>query len=206
LGCGELPGEYRLFVPAPDLTVSASLHGPLDIARQGTGRHAVDFAVPKSVELIAGSGDFELVFAPRTPKPTLFASQLRVENLSFGEIDVIPTQEDTTLVRRLSNIRSGRLYQESLNGKERVLRSGENLQFSASQGEMRSLELREDHLELRFYGRVRGMRIGPSERQRSLMPSRLQWLAAQPTLYLFWGALVYVLGLAVGVLRWWRVL
>jgi hypothetical protein len=38
------------------------------------------------------------------------------------------------------------------------------------------------------------------------MPTWLEWLRARHGLSLLWGTALYLFGLAVGVLRWWRLL
>jgi hypothetical protein len=36
------------------------------------------------------------------------------------------------------------------------------------------------------------------------MPTWLEWLAERRTLYLFWGTAMYLLGLAIVIMRWLR--
>jgi len=107
-------------------------------------------------------------------------------------------------VRRVSTILSGTIYFEELNGQELKLRSGETIRFEGLQGEIGSLELKDDKIVLQFRGRVRGMTAGSSDTSRSLMPTWLEWLKARRGLYLLWGTAVYLFGLIVGVLRWLR--
>jgi hypothetical protein len=91
----------------------------------------------------------------------------------------------------------------SLNDQERKLRSGEAIHFEHTQGEFRTLRLQDDHIEMKFHGRVRGMAIGSGESSRSLMPTWLEWLRARHSLSLLWGAALYLFGLVTVVLRWW---
>ena len=76
-------------------------------------------------------------------------------------------------------------------------------QGERAQGEVRTLRLQEDHIELKFHGRVRGMTLGSGEGSRSYMPTWLEWLRERHSLSLLWGAALYLFGLVTIVLRWW---
>jgi hypothetical protein len=130
--------------------------------------------------------------------------QLQVGDLSVLRIDQF-FGPGRTLVTRLSTILSGTLFFESLNGEERHLHGGEELQFERSTGELRTLELEADRIAWKFHGRVRGMTTGTGEGRRSLMPTCLEWLRARHGLTLLWGTSVYVFALIAGALRWWGV-
>jgi hypothetical protein len=106
---------------------------------------------------------------------------------------------------RCRSILSGSIYFEELNGQELKVRPGEEIRFENSQGEIESLELKEDGVVFQFRGRVHGMTAGSAETSRSLMPTWLDWLKARRGLYLLWGTAVYLFGLIVGVLRWLKV-
>ena len=48
------------------------------------------------------------------------------------------------------------------------------------------------------------MTSGSGDTRRSLMPTYLEWLQARHGLSLLWGTTLYVFGLVVAALRWWR--
>lgn len=48
------------------------------------------------------------------------------------------------------------------------------------------------------------MTSGDGAERRSLMPTWLELLRAQHGLGLLWGSTLYLAGVAMGVLRWWR--
>jgi hypothetical protein len=77
------------------------------------------------------------------------------------------------------------------------------IHFEQVRGEIRTLRLQDNNIDLKFHGRVRGLGAGPEENPRSLMPTWLEWLRARHSLSLFWGAAIYLFGLIAGVLRWW---
>ena len=199
----DAPRQYRLSLRGPDLLLRAEVSGVVNVGTAGAAAEPLDFGAPKAILLRPGSGgvdiDVTLIESPRAP----FSPQLRAEGVSLFRIEQFSDAE-RTLVRPLSTIRSGTLYLESLNGQERRLRPGEGLRFGWSHGEIRTLELRDGGVGLRFHGRVRDMTSGSGDTRRSLMPTYLEWLQARHGLSLLWGTTLYVFGLVMAALRWWR--
>jgi hypothetical protein len=93
---------------------------------------------------------------------------------------------------------------ESRGGEERSLPSGEMIQFANSRGEIRTLQVHEDHLTIEFQGQVQGMKTCVGKTCKSLMPTSLEWLWAQHRLPLVAAATAYVFVLLMGGLRWWK--
>lgn len=200
----DVSNQYELLAHAPGLAVEAAVNGPVRVALSGKSARDQDFPSPKPVIWRGGSEETSLNLTfPAMPQP-LLAPQLPVRELSYFRIDQF-LAPDRTLVKRRSTILSGSLFFESLNGEERRLRGGEELQFAQSSGEIRTLELTADHIGLKFHGRVRGMTTGSGEGRRSLMPTYLEWLRARHGLTLLWATSLYVFGLIAGALRWWGI-
>jgi hypothetical protein len=175
----------------------------MQIALPGKMPENFDFASPRAILMRADSQFVDLTLSfPEASKPGQFSSQLLADDLTLFRIDEFVDQKHT-LVRQVSTILSGTLYYESLNGKERPLRASEALRFEQSRGEIRTIQLHNDHIALKYFGRVRGMQTGSDENRRSLMPTYLEWLSARHGLSLLWGTTLYLFGLIVGVLRWW---
>jgi hypothetical protein len=78
------------------------------------------------------------------------------------------------------------------------------LEFESSEGELRSVVFSEAGVELSFTGRVRGMTGGSTRHRVDLMPSILEWLAANRTLTLVWSTALSLFGTWFTVVRWWR--
>jgi hypothetical protein len=194
--------KYRLSLKSSDLKLRADVNGPVQIGGLGRGVKQLDFVVPRAILLQAGDDevDLDLTF-PDSAKGTL-SSQLSVSNLSLTQIREFQ-HPDRTIVGRASTILSGTIYFAALNDKERQLRPGEMIQFEHSQGELRTIRLRDDHIELKFNGRVSGMTAGSGDNRRSLMPTWLEWLQARHGLSLLWGTGLYLFGLLIPLLRWW---
>jgi hypothetical protein len=146
--------------------------------------------------------NLDLTF-PTLPAPS-FSSQINVADISLFRIaEHSDTKE--TIVRRVSTILNGTVYFESLDGMERKLRPAEGIRFASSKGEIRTLDLDDSGLAVKFHGYVSGLDTGSDNERRSLMPTLLEWLRAQHGLLLLWGSALYLFTIAATVLRWWGV-
>ena len=113
-------------------------------------------------------------------------------------------QAGDRVVRQVSTVLSGKLWFPSLDGSEYELRAHEALAFEGLRGEIRSIVLRDGGIDLQFQGQVEGMRSGSYTDGRSLMPTYLEWLRASHGLGLLWGSTLYLFGMGLTALRWWR--
>jgi hypothetical protein len=200
----ELPRQYRLSLKGKNLELRADLNGPVQVVLAGRGSKQFNFATPQAVHLRSGTDDVDLdLMFPDSAKGG-FSSQLPANSLSLFRIDEFLDIQHT-VVRQASTILSGTLTFESLNGEEHKLRPGEMIRFEQIHGEIRTLHLQNDQIDLKYHGRVRGMSAGSGENRRSLMPTWLDWLRARHGLSLLWGTAIYLFGLIVGALRWLRV-
>jgi hypothetical protein len=199
----ELPQQYRLSLEGANTEISVGVNGPVRLGFSHRGAERRDFIAPDGVLLKSGGNEVDLDLVLLDPAKSQFSSQLLAKGLSFLHIDEF-RDPNNTVVRRVSTIILGNLTFESLNGLEQNLHPGEMIQFEYSRGEIRTLRLQEDKIDLKFHGRVRGMSIGSDESRRSLMPTWLDWLRARHSLSLLWGTAFYLFGLIAGALRWWR--
>ena len=94
------------------------------------------------------------------------------------------------------------MYFQELKAREFRLRPRELISFNQSAGEIRTIRLHDNLVEVKYYGRVRGMYSGFGEHKINLMPTYLEWLSARHGLSLLWGTTLYIFGIIVGVLRW----
>jgi hypothetical protein len=145
--------------------------------------------------------DIDLILSPAVKGK--FSRQLLVDSLSLFSIEE-QVDIEKTVVKRLSSILSGTLYFEELGGKKQLLRSGQELHFDYSTGEIRTITLKDGNIVLAFHGNVRGMATGSSNNRISLMPTYLEWLSARHGLSLLWGTTLYFFGLITSILNWWR--
>ncbi|HSE15693.1 MAG TPA: hypothetical protein VLB46_01490 [Pyrinomonadaceae bacterium] len=201
----ERPHQYRLSLTGSDLEFRTDVTGSLRIALPKRGVEQFRYATPQAVHLRAGSGeaDLDLTFAD-TGRGNV-VSHVTANDLSFLHVDEFQERERTHS-RLRSTILSGSIIFEDLNGVELKVRPGEMIQFQQAEGHIRSLELQNDHLMVKYYGRVRGLTSGLSEnRPWSLMPSWFEWLRARTALALFIGGSVSIFSFLYTLLGWWKV-
>jgi hypothetical protein len=113
-------------------------------------------------------------------------------------ITAFPTADT---VRRISTIRSGKVFFETLGGKEHQLRALQRLDVEGARGVIRQLDLGESAINLNFVGVVSEIKTGASTRKKDLMPTLLQWVLARKTLVFLWSALVALVALGNAVVK-----
>jgi hypothetical protein len=200
----DLPGQYRWALQGTGFDLRADVVGPVRVDPQGGTERQLTFLSPKPVIFEPQSNDVNLDLTFLVLPQKLSPVPRNIQDLSLLRIEN-RRGPDGLPVRRVSTILSGSIYFEELNGQELKLRPGEEIRFENSQGEIESLELKDDGVVFQFRGRVHGMTAGSAEICRSLMPTWLDWLKARRGLYLLWGTAVYLFGLIAGVLRWIKV-
>jgi hypothetical protein len=199
----EVLHQYRLSLEGKDLKLRAEVNGTVQVNLPGIPEERLQFSSPRSIKLRPNSKEVNLDLTFSGTSKQVFSPQLSVENLSFIRIDEIVGTEHT-VVKYVSTILSGKLYFESLGGQVRTIRPGEAIRFETSSGQMRTIQLHNNHLSIKFRGQVSGMSTGIGESSRSLMPTCLEWLKARHGLALLWGTTLYLFGLGIGILRWWK--
>jgi hypothetical protein len=198
---GDRPNAYRITLAGLAEPVPVSVHRRVSLVLAGQPEVVLDCVTPRAVTLVPASGDVDLDLELRQARPR--ATRLRVRQLALTRVETNPAVAGGAR-RVVSTVLGGGIYFE-FNGEERRLRAGEDIRFAGSEGEIRSLRWTDEHLVLEFRGRVRDMRTGGEDHRRSLMPSPLERLrASQGDLAVIWGGTLYVMGLVLAVLRWWR--
>jgi len=199
---GESPKHFRLTLPATGLNLSAGVNGHVRVSSIAGGEAQLTFLSPKSVIFKPQSQEVNLDLAFLALPQKIAPMPLTVRDLNLLRIEDRRGIEGFP-VRRVSTILSGTIFFEELNGKKLTLRPGEVIEMESSEGEILSLEFKDD-IAVRFRGRVRGIVSGPADIRQSFMPTWLEWLKARQGLSLFWGSAIYLFGLVVGILRWLR--
>jgi hypothetical protein len=201
----DIARQYRLALRKAGLELRVDVNGSIIVTVPGGPAQKRQFSSPKSIVIKSGAEYVNLdVSLPDTAKQSNISHQIFVSDLSLFSIEEFSGLQHT-LVRRRSTVLSGAVYLESLNGKELTLRPGASLRFERSNGEIRTISLSEEGMTLKFHGHVTDMSTGSEDNPRNLMPTYLEWLRARHGLSLFWGAMLYLLTLAVGLLRWWGI-
>ena len=139
----DLPGQYRWALHGTGFDLRADVVGPVRVDPEDGTERQLTFLSPKPVIFEPQSNDVNLdltfLVLPQklspVPRSIQDLSLLRIENRRGP--DGLP-------VRRVSTILSGSIYFEELNGQELKVRPGEEIRFENSQGEIESLELKDD--------------------------------------------------------------
>jgi len=198
-------GHYELVIGGRASDLAAAVNGPVRIVVPTTTNEVRVFQFPRRISLEPDSGEVRLdltVAADSGARGPLW-SPLPVERVVLSRIDEFQGSGQTVL-RRVSTIRSGTLYFESIDGRAQPLRAGEELHFTKSSGEFREWRMDDDGIVVRFRGTVHGMSTGSEGTRRSLMPTMLDWLRARHGVSLLWGSTAYAVGLFVTVLGWFK--
>jgi hypothetical protein len=201
-----VPDQYRISLEIPEksrLNLQVSIAGMLQVTFPGAQAEQVMYKIPRRIQMQAVSNLVDLDLTLPEGAWASLAPHLPVQDLAFVRIDQF-VDTTGTYIRQVSTIQSGMLYFTELNSREYPLRIGEGLQFEQSGGQMRDLTMEDGQLALKFHGNVHGMTTGWEESPENLMPSWLEWLSARHGLTLLWGTTLYIFGVALGVLRWWR--
>jgi hypothetical protein len=184
--------------------LAASLQGPVRIVLPGDLNEVRDFPFPRRLAVQPDSQEVTLDFETvESGVQQPFRSPVPAESLSLSRIDQFQTAGGI-LVPRVSTIRSGTVFLESIDGRARPLRLGEGLTLPRSRGEIRELLLGDSAVTVRFHGTVWDMSVGTGGARRSLMPTLFEWLSARHGLSLLWGATAYMIGLFTAVAGWWK--
>ena len=198
------PGRYEVILSGV-AELAGTANGAVEIVVPPNLNAPLRFASPQHITFTTDTAEvrLDLTLAGRDGQAEPLRVPLSVERLRLYRIDRFEGPEQT-VVREVSTVRSGKIYFESINGEERMVRSGEELRFDAASGEVSEWRLDSAGIGLRFRGTVRGMRTGVGPAQRSLMPTMLEWLRARHGLGLLWATTAYVVGVFVTVRGWWK--
>jgi hypothetical protein len=203
----EGPNRFRVAWKLPrDETprpLSISALGDIQLGLSALPPQVSHLSTPTELEMVPGS---DVVLELDLPGNSDLATepQLPVSRLSFATVHESVGVESSA--RQVSTIRSGTVFNQSLNGQKYDVRAGERLQFSDSKGEMQRTALGPGGINVQYEGKVWGMTAGSREFPTSLMPSLLEWLRARHGLSLLWGSTLYLAGILMVVLRWFRMI
>lgn len=204
---GEAPGSFRLLFgetqpPRSGLKeLKAGLSGSVEMAFHG-GQERLEIGRPKAAYLRAAEQPLSLEIESKQDAVD-FLPHIRAAGLDFSmTIDEVLDRQ--ILSREASAILSGTVYNESLHGRQHVLRPGEWLQLEGSRGEIRILRLASEGVQLSFQGWVDEITTGRGPNRRSLRPSYLEWLTELYGLKLLWGSALSLFTLAMGIYKWWQ--
>jgi hypothetical protein len=196
------PGQYSLSLQHDEIAVKLTLRGRLTLRSPAAADVERDFGRGKPMVLMGRERTVDITMTVAEGARATFARVIPVSALKL-----LKAHQDTLGQTPIetSTIRAGTIHFSDLDDVSRPLRAGERLRLELSEGHIRALGLAEDHVAFSFHGRLTELTSGEGRGRRSLMPTYLEWLRDQYALSLLWGAVVYVFGLALAIMRWWRI-
>lgn len=196
----DKPGRFRLTLDGADREIRASLRGAVRIAARGAAAQVVEFPLPRPAIFQTGGSTVDLDVTLLDPGAISFSPQIAVNSLSLYEV-----RHSKGIDRTFSSLLSGAVYLEALNGRKLDLRSRQELRLKTPSGRIRGIQLEPGSAALQFHGFVEGMETGSQDYPRDLMPTYLEWLHSRHGLSLLWGTAIYIFGLVLAALRWFKV-
>jgi len=179
-----------------------SVDGPFRLAGS---EQCMEVAAPQSIT-VSGE-DLELTFtvmdrSSASPAPlAAILPNLEIDGISFERPEA-RSLEASGIGRPLSMLTQGSVWLYDLGDAERKLRRGQPLSLTGARGLLRTLEIGEKGISVDFSGTVKDLRAGFGESARSLMPTLLEWVRANPKISLMWGAVVWLAGAIPALLSW----
>ena len=191
---------YQLAVRGASEVLAIQVSGPVAVVVED--EETLDFGVGGRVSLRPDAEDFTLEFVPAAGDLTLFENVV-IDDLRLYRVDQDIDLEQTT-VDVVSTIHGGRLSAGWM-GSPRELGNGDVIRFDSFAGEINSLRLVGDTIELSAHAtKVTGLRTGTRGEGESLMPTLVGSLSMTGKSLVALIAVVYLAGVVFLTRRLWR--
>jgi len=201
-------GTWRLQIASSEAMIAATLAGSVDTSAAGSAPETINFGRGVTVALEASPSTASVLEIHVTPSDAgsfLVRRTIPLTEVSFEEVVEEPTPENVGVIRgRASSVVEGRIFNESLGGRQSSLRNREVVEVSLVDGQMREIQLDQSSLHVNLSASARELRIGSSGAMQSLRPSYLEWLAEYHALKLAWGSAAWLFALVLGGVKWWQ--
>jgi hypothetical protein len=189
--------SFRHQMPVLTVPASIAVFGPLRV-RAGVCDETIPEGLPLVVSLYESAGAALSLSLQAAEEESATDWGLPIKDLSLVHL-VNDAQSQV-----LSTVLKGTIYFASTPGKQYVVRAAEHLEFVGFSGMIHTLVIAKDRIKVRLTGTVSDVKSGESMTFRTLMPTWFEWLTANHGLVTLWSASIYLFGLALAVLRWWR--
>jgi hypothetical protein len=190
------PLKFRIQVEDTSTEAAANLLGSALLETAGQ-KLRLEYPAAQQIPIVRSDKVLDLTMVlPDTSKDFLFLP-LRISELeAFRIVDKGGPVPDT-----LSTLRTARLTFTDLNGPTRDIHPSEVVKLKILRdGKLRQLSLRPDRMVADFTGKVQSIVIG----DRSVMPTRFEWAAAQNAAAVLWSAASTILVTFFAAWRWLR--
>lgn len=201
-------GTWGVEIEHPDAAVSATAAGSVEVASSAAPPRQMGFGRGVRINLRAASGDVPRLSLDITPRQvdTLLAGHLvPIRTISFTQAVQEPAPDGAGLLRgEASSVLHGSVLNVSLGGRELLLRRRDAIEMTITNGQIRELRLTNEGLRVSVSAVATELRVGRVGGLQTLRPSYLEWFAQHHRLKLAWGSAVWLLGLMLGGMKWWR--
>lgn len=188
LAATDSPGTYLLELgdSLHDLTIGVV--GPVTVTSQDEADTRLNFKSPGTIRIAPEPGTLGIEFKPISGERRLFTQQLPAQGLDLIRVDRFESASGTDL-DEASTILAGHI---AIGRREpRDLAPAEEIRAAGVRGELTSVWLDGDHLELVLRGSVERLSTGAGDARKELTPSLLAWLAADHPAWLALAAASY---------------
>jgi hypothetical protein len=186
------PSDAALIAPA-----SVAAFGPIRV-RAGTCDETIPEGSPLLVSLYESAGIPLSLNLQAEEEDSAADWGLPIKDLSMVHL------ANDAQGQVLSTVLKGAISFDSTPGKQRLVRAAEHLEFVGFSGVIHTVVIAKDRIKVRLTGTVNDVKSGETKTFRTLMPTWFEWLTANHGLITLWSASIYLFGLALAVLRWWR--
>lgn len=193
LAAGDSPGTYLLELGDSVLDLTIGVVGPVRVTTKEQVGARRNFRTPGVIRISPERGTLGIEFQPTPAERRLFTQQLPAHGLDLIKVDRFESAAGTDL-DETSTVLGGHIAIGR--AEPRDLAPAEEIRAAGVRGELTSVWLDGNHLELVLRGSAERLSSGPPDARKDLTPSLLDWLTAYHPAWLALAAASYV-GVAV---------
>jgi hypothetical protein len=188
LAATDSAGTYLLELGDSVADLTIGVVGPVLVNAEGKADARRSFRTPGVIRIAPQRGTLGIEFTPASGSRHLFSQALPANGLDLIRIDRYESTSGTDLDEK-STILAGHVAIGQ--SAPRDLAPGEEVRAAGVRGELTSVWLDGDHLELALRGSVERFSTGAADTRKDLTPSLLTWLAADHPQWLALAAASY---------------
>ncbi|MDY7232723.1 hypothetical protein SYV04_40430 [Hyalangium sp. s54d21] len=195
--------DLAIDIKHPEVLLQADFVGPVRLDALGFDSRSV--LLNAAAGLSAWSGDDSRIdIQAAQTLDCIMCLPVPISHLAFDSTDEGFDGKER-IVTPFSRIISGTLVLRDLGNKEVPLRLGTPVVLGIQDGELGPASIdSEGRISIVFHGNIDRLKIGSGNNTKNLMPSYLEWVAANQKLALIWGALAFIVALTISVWNWFR--
>jgi hypothetical protein len=201
---GAIPHGIRAVIDQPtEIAVSVIYAGAVHRTTDAENGDS-DFDIP-SIDKLTSTERMQLLLAFADHNACVICRPVAIQRMNFDAID--RRDEGTNVVyETYSPVHSAEIRLQGVADVNYKLEERDTLVPNVVSGTVtRLLPMPSGTLMVEFEGELSGLSTGTGDDQRSLMPTRLEWLITHHSRATAWTVAVYLCGLMLAAARWWGV-